>query len=66
MATNVELDPALIEEALRLGPHSSKRAAIEDALREYVQRRKQARIAGLFGTIDYDKSYKYKAARRKS
>ena len=66
MATNVELDETLIREALKLGKHRSKRAAIEDALREYVQRRKQVRLTSLFGAIDYDESYDYKGARRKS
>lgn len=66
MATNVELDESLMKEALKLGDHRSKKAAIEDALKEYVQRRKQMKIISLFGSIDYSKSYDYKAARRRS
>ena len=65
MATNVHLDDDLIAEAQRLGKHPSKRATIEDALREYVQRRKQLEIIQLFGTIDYDDSYNYKSARHR-
>ena len=65
MATNVDLDNTLIAEAQRLGNHPSKRATVEDALREYVQRRKQLEILQLFGQIDYDESYDYKAARRR-
>jgi hypothetical protein len=65
MATNLELNPELIEEALRLGDKRSKKAVVEDALREYVQRRKQQEIIQLFGTIDYDPQYDYKAGRRK-
>jgi Arc/MetJ family transcription regulator len=65
MATNVQLDDALIAEAQRLGNHSSKRATIEDALREYVQRRKQVEILQLFGQIDYDENYDYKASRHR-
>ncbi len=63
MATNLQLDEKLILEAQRLGKHPSKRATVEDALREYVQRRKQREIIGLFGQIDYDERYDYKAAR---
>ena len=63
MATNVELNIPLITEAQRLGRHTSKRATIEEALQEYVQRRKQLEIFELFGTIDYDASYDYKVAR---
>lgn len=65
MATNVHLDEDLIAEAQRLGNHPSKRATIEDALREYVQRRKQLEIIQLFGKIDYDDSYDYKSARHR-
>jgi predicted transcriptional regulator len=65
MATNVQLDDDLIAEAQRLGKHPSKRATIEDALREYVQRRKQLEIIQLFGQIDYDDSYNYKSARQR-
>jgi len=65
MATNVHLDDDLIAEAQRLGKHPSKRATIEDALREYVQRRKQLEIIQLFGKIDYDDDYNYKSARHR-
>lgn len=63
MATNIQLDEELISEAQKLGKHPSKRATVEDALREYVQRRKQMEIFELFGQIDYDGNYDYKAAR---
>lgn len=63
MATNLALDDKLIEEARRVGKHATKKAAVTAALQEYVQRHKQASIIELFGTIDYDKSYDYKAAR---
>jgi Arc/MetJ family transcription regulator len=63
MATNIQLDEALISEAQRLGKHSSKRATVEDALLEYVQRRKQLEIVQLFGQIEYEENYDYKTAR---
>ncbi|MEO1134810.1 MAG: type II toxin-antitoxin system VapB family antitoxin [Cyanobacteria bacterium J06639_1] len=53
MATNIEIDNELIREALELGKHNTKRAVVEEALKEYVQRRKQLDILELFGTIDY-------------
>ena len=65
MATNVELDEALIQEARRLGKHRSKRATIEEALREYVEHRQQKEVLKLFGEIDYDTSYDYKALRKR-
>lgn len=65
MATNVELNPQLIKEACRLGGQYSKRATIEEALREYVQRRKQVELLPLFGQIDYHVKHDYKALRKR-
>lgn len=63
MATNVEIDPDLIQQALRLGGKRTKREVIEEALQEYVSRREQQQIVSLFGTIDYDEDYDYKKQR---
>lgn len=63
MATNLALSDKLIEEARKLGKHKTKKAAVTAALEEYVKRRKQIRIIDLFGTIDFDPSYDYKASR---
>ncbi len=63
MATNIQLDEDLISEAQKLGGHASKRATVDDALREYVQRRKQLEIVQLFGQIEYEDGYDYKSAR---
>lgn len=63
MATNLDLDDKLVEEAKRLGKHRSKRAAVNEALAEYVARRKRRRILDLFGTLEWDPKYDYKAER---
>jgi Bacterial antitoxin of type II TA system, VapB len=65
MATNLALDDHLVIEAQRIGKHKSKKDAVNAALAEYVRRRKQLDILKLFGTIDYDPSYDYKADRRR-
>ena len=65
MATNLQIDNELIQEALELGGHRTKRAVVEEALQEYVMRRKQLRIVELFGTIDYDEDYDYKEQRKR-
>ncbi|MBH8555933.1 type II toxin-antitoxin system VapB family antitoxin [Nostocaceae cyanobacterium CENA357] len=65
MDTNIELVNNLIQEALELGGHISKRAVIEEALREYVQRRKQLKVLDLFGTIEYEDNYDYQQQRQK-
>ena len=65
MPTNLAIDDELLEEALRLGGHRTKKATVNEALREYVQRRKQLGILDLFGQIDYDPDYDYKEQRRR-
>ena len=65
MATNLALDDRLIEEARRVGRHKTKREAVSAALAEYVRRRKQLRILDIFGTVDFDPKYDYKAERRR-
>ena len=64
VATNLELDPKLIDEAVRLGKHKTKKQAVTTALEEYVRRIRQQRIATHFGTIDFDPKYDHKRARR--
>lgn len=63
MATNLALDDKLISEAQKIGNHKTKKSAVNEALKEYIQRRQQLQILNLFGTIDYDKNYEYKAGR---
>lgn len=65
MATNLDLDPALVEEALAVGGRRTKKEAVTEALKEYIARRRQAAIVQLFGTIDYDRTYDYKRQRRR-
>jgi len=65
MATNLALDDKLIEEARKVGHHKTKKEAVTAALSEYVTHRKQLEILSLFGTIDFDPKYDYKAERKK-
>ncbi|MBW4447541.1 MAG: type II toxin-antitoxin system VapB family antitoxin [Spirirestis rafaelensis WJT71-NPBG6] len=65
MAINLQIDEALIQEALALGNQQTERDVVEQALREYVQRRKQQMVIDLFGTIDYEEDYNYKEQRQK-
>ena len=65
MATNLALDPDLLDEALRVSGKPTKKAAVTEALREYIARRKQRRILDLFGQVDYDPKYDFKKQRRK-
>ena len=65
MATNIDIDQELLAEALALGPFRTKKAAVNEALAEYVQRRKQRRILEMVGKVEYYPDYDYKAMRRK-
>lgn len=64
MATNLGLDDALVEEAKLLGGHRTKREAVNEALAEYVARRKRREVLELFRTLDWDPDYDHKAERR--
>ena len=43
----------------------TKKDAVTAALREYIDRRRQAQVTRLFGTIDFDPRYDYKKQRRR-
>ena len=66
MATNLAIDDKLIVEAQAIGGARTKKAAVTEALKEYIQRRKQVQIISLFGTVDYDPDYDYKKNRSRS
>jgi hypothetical protein len=63
MATNLALDNHLIEEAVKLGKHRTKKEAVTAALREYIRSRRRLRILAMFGKVDYAPGYQYKALR---
>lgn len=65
MATNLAIDDKLLEEARIVGKHATKKAVVNEALAEYIQRRKQAEIIGLFHSVEYDPDYDYKTERKK-
>ena len=49
MTGKLALNDKLLNEALRLGGHRTKKATITEALREYIQRRRQLHAIELFG-----------------
>jgi Arc/MetJ family transcription regulator len=65
MTTNVAVDIQLLAEAQKAGGHRTKKAAVTEALREYIHRR-QSKIIELFGKVEFDPKYDYKKQRRKS
>ncbi len=63
MATNLAIDDKLIEEAKKLGKHRTKKDTVTEALKEYIQRKKQLKILNIFNTIEYEQDYDYKKQR---
>lgn len=66
MATNLQIDEKLLNDAQKIGGHRTKRETVNTALVEYVQRREQMKLFDLAGTIQYHADYDYKAQRRRS
>jgi hypothetical protein len=63
MATNLSIDPDLIEHALQVSGERTKKAAVTKALQEFIARRRQKRLLDLIGKLEWDSSYDYKAGR---
>ncbi len=63
MATNLSIDPKLIEAALLVSGERTKKAAVTRALEEFIARRKQKRLLDLMGALEWDSSFDYKAER---
>jgi hypothetical protein len=65
MATNLSIDPELIERALELSGERTKKAAVTKALQEFIARRQQKRVLELIGKLEWDAAYDYKAERQR-
>lgn len=58
MTINLAIDDDLINEALTPGHFKTKEDTVVTALREFINRRKQAEIIDLSGKFDPDYDYK--------
>ena len=66
MATNLAIDPELLERALIVSGEKTKRAAVTKALTEFIARREQKRILELFGKLEWHPDFDYKSERSRS
>jgi hypothetical protein len=66
MATNLAIDPKLIEKALKVSGERTKKAAVTKALEEFIARHDQRRLLDLVGKFDWDPDYDYKKERGRS
>ena len=64
MPTNLHIDSKLLEKAQRLGHHRTKRETVNEALREYIERRKRMEAVDLFGSVDFDADFDHKKLRK--
>ena len=63
MATNLAIDPDLLDKASEVSGERTKKAAVTKALQEFIARRQQRRVLDLMGKLDWDTSFNYKAER---
>jgi len=63
MATNLAIDPKLLQKALEVSGLKTKKETVNLALKEFINRHKQLGILDLFGKMDPDPNYDYKKGR---
>jgi len=63
MATNLAIDPELLDRALEVSGERTKKAAVTKALQEFIARREQRRVLDLMGKLEWDPSFDYKSER---
>jgi hypothetical protein len=66
MATNLSIDPGLLDRALEVSGERTKKAAVTKALEEYIARRQQKRLLELIGKLEWDRGFDYKVARSRN
>ncbi|MDR2348368.1 MAG: type II toxin-antitoxin system VapB family antitoxin [Bifidobacteriaceae bacterium] len=66
MATNLALDPSLLDRALAVSGQRTKKAAVTLALEEFVARREQAKVLELARSLEWDDTFDHKAERSRS
>jgi hypothetical protein len=66
MATNLSLDPKLIDRALQLSGERTKKAAVTRALEEFIARRRQKSLLSLMGKLEWSADVDYKAERSRT
>jgi Arc/MetJ family transcription regulator len=63
MATNLKIDERLLDEARRLGGFPTKKATVNAALEELIQRRKQLELLKFEGAVEFFEDYDHKTLR---
>ena len=63
MATNLAIDPELLQHAVDVSGERTKKAVVTKALQEFIARREQRRVVELMGRLEWDGSFNNKADR---
>ena len=63
MATNLSIDPELLDKAVKVGGGKTKKATVTKALQEFIARREQKKLMDLFGTLEWNDDFDYKHER---
>lgn len=66
MATNLAIDPELLDRAVEVSGERTKKAVVTMALQEFIARREQRRVVELMGKLEWNESFDYKAERSRS
>ena len=66
MATNLAIDPDLLNRAVEVSGERTKKAVVTKALQEFIARREQKKVVELMGTLEWDNSFNYKAERTRT
>ncbi len=66
MATNLAIDPELLNKALAVSGEKTKKDAVTKALTEFIARREQRRLIELFDRFDWNPDFDYKTERSRS
>lgn len=64
MPTNLGIDENLLKTAQKVGGHKTKKNTVNEALKEYIMKRKRKGILSIFGKVEVEPSYNYKKERR--
>jgi len=64
MATDLSIDDDLLRVAQEIGGLKTRAATVNEALREFIQRRRQTEVLRLLGQIDFDPKYRHKQGRQ--
>lgn len=66
MATNLAIDPDLLDRAVEVSGERTKKAVVTMALQEFIARREQQRVVEIMGKLEWNDSFDYKAERSRS